>query len=62
MLNLYYYPGACSLAPHLALEWIGAPYVNCPCGPWPLSAAIIPGRACMGPQEAAGPIGAEEKR
>jgi glutathione S-transferase len=26
MLNLYYYPGACSLAPHLALEWIGAPY------------------------------------
>ncbi|QGM44384.1 glutathione S-transferase family protein [Methylocystis heyeri] len=26
MLKLYYYPGACSLAPHLLLEWIGAPY------------------------------------
>jgi len=26
MLKLYYYPGACSLAPHLVLEWIGAPY------------------------------------
>jgi glutathione S-transferase len=26
MLKLYYYPGACSLAPHLVLEWISAPY------------------------------------
>jgi glutathione S-transferase len=26
MLKFYYYPGACSLAPHLVLEWIGAPY------------------------------------
>lgn len=26
MLKLYYYPGACSLGPHLVLEWIGAPY------------------------------------
>ena len=26
MLKLYYYPGACSLAPHLVLEWTGAPY------------------------------------
>ncbi len=26
MLKLYYYPGACSLAPHLVLEWAGAPY------------------------------------
>ena len=26
MLKLYYYPGACSLAPHVVLEWIGAPY------------------------------------
>lgn len=26
MLQLYYSPGACSLAPHLVLEWIGAPY------------------------------------
>lgn len=26
MRTLYYAVGACSLAPHLALEWIGAPY------------------------------------
>jgi len=26
MLKLYYAPGACSLAPHLVLEWIDAPY------------------------------------
>jgi len=26
MLKLYYYPGACSLAPHLVLDWAGAPY------------------------------------
>ncbi|MGD9545741.1 MAG: glutathione S-transferase family protein, partial [Methylocystis sp.] len=26
MLTLYYHAGACSLAPHIALEWIGAPY------------------------------------
>ncbi len=26
MLKLYYSPGACSLAPHVLLEWIGAPY------------------------------------
>ena len=26
MLKLYYYPGACSLAPRLVLEWIGAPH------------------------------------
>lgn len=27
MLTLYYHPGACSLAAHIALEWIGEPYV-----------------------------------
>ena len=26
MPTLFYTPGACSLAPHIALEWIGAPY------------------------------------
>jgi len=26
MPTLYYATGACSLAPHIALEWIGAPY------------------------------------
>jgi glutathione S-transferase len=26
MLTLYYSPGACSLAPHIVLEWVGAPY------------------------------------
>ena len=26
MLNLYYLPGACSLVPHVALEWTGAEY------------------------------------
>lgn len=26
MPTLYYAVGACSLAPHIVLEWIGAPY------------------------------------
>lgn len=26
MTTLYYAVGACSLAPHIALEWVGAPY------------------------------------
>ena len=26
MTTLYYALGACSLAPHIVLEWIGAPY------------------------------------
>lgn len=26
MLTLYYHTGACSLAPHILLEWIGEPY------------------------------------
>jgi glutathione S-transferase len=25
-MTLYYFPGACALADHIALEWIGAPY------------------------------------
>ncbi len=28
MLTLYYHPGACSLAAHIALEWIGEPYAT----------------------------------
>jgi glutathione S-transferase len=26
VIKLFYSPGACSLAPHIVLEWIGAPY------------------------------------
>ena len=26
MFTLFYAPGACSLAPHVVLEWIGEPY------------------------------------
>jgi len=25
-MKLYYAPGNCALAPHIVLEWIGAPY------------------------------------
>jgi glutathione S-transferase len=28
MFTLYYHTGACSLAAHIALEWIGAPYAT----------------------------------
>lgn len=28
MLTLYFHPGACSLAAHIALEWIGEPYAT----------------------------------
>lgn len=30
MTTLYFRPGTCALAPHVALEWIGAPYVAKP--------------------------------
>ncbi|MFS6826891.1 glutathione S-transferase family protein [Cyanobium sp. ATX-6F1] len=32
MVTLYYRPGSCALAPHILLEWIGAPYeaINAP--------------------------------
>ena len=32
MNTLYYPPGACSLAAHLLLEWIGEPYLRAMAG------------------------------
>ena len=35
MTTLYYATGACSLAPHIVLEWIGAPYEAVKVLRWP---------------------------